>query len=138
MFLSFENNAHRTRQIGYFLPKVQMKDDNVMIDEQKFFDQLVKNDTRTYDNIGKVAMSQRDDYTTDCLLDYPYFKENYMLIGKDLNKKQALDAHPKAIQQISFTGSLSRDSIADITDFFIIEEAKETALDFSERPVKVL
>ena len=65
--LSFENNAHRTRDIGYFLPKVEIKDYNAMIGEQNFFDQPVKNDLRTYDNIRKIAIGQGDDYTSDCL-----------------------------------------------------------------------
>ena len=46
-----------------------------MIDTQKFFDQPVKSDMRTYDNIQKIANYQLDDYTTDCLLDYHYFKD---------------------------------------------------------------
>ena len=54
---------------------------------------------RTYDNIRKIATDQRDDYATGCLLDYPYFKENYKLIAIDLSKQQALDADPKEIQQ---------------------------------------
>ena len=44
-----------------------------MINGQNFFDQLVKNDLITYDNIKKSAVGQGDDYTTGCLLDYPYF-----------------------------------------------------------------
>ena len=45
-----------------------------------------------------------DDYITGCLLSQPYYKENYLLIAIDLSKNQALDADPKAIQQINFTG----------------------------------
>ena len=51
-----------------------MKDYNVMIDGQNFFDQTVKNDLRAFDNIPKIATGQGDDYTTGCLLDYHYFK----------------------------------------------------------------
>ena len=40
---------------------------------KKFLDQPVKNDFRTYDNIQKIAIGQGDDYTTGCLLEYPYF-----------------------------------------------------------------
>ena len=58
--LSFEKSAHRTAHRRYFLPIVKMKDYNVMIDE-KFFDQPVKNDPRTYDNIRKIATGQGDD-----------------------------------------------------------------------------
>ena len=70
------------------------------------------------------------------MLDYPYFKENYKMIAIDLSKQQALDADPGAIQQISFTENLDR--AGNITIFFIIEEAKETALDFSQGTVKFL
>ena len=96
-----------------------------MIDGQNVFDQPVKNDLRTYENVRNDY--QGDDYTTGCPLDYPYFKENYKLIAIDLSKQQALDANPKAIQQINFTGNLDRPR--QTTLFFIIEEAKETILD---------
>ena len=46
-----------------------------MIVGLKFYDQPVKNDLITYDNIWKIATGQGDDYTTGCLLDYPYFKK---------------------------------------------------------------
>ena len=82
--LSFENNAHRTGPTVYFPPKVEIRDYNVMIDVQNFFDQLVKNDLRTYDNIRKMMIGQGDDYATSCLLDFPCFKENYKLISIDL------------------------------------------------------
>ena len=62
------------------------------------------------------------------MLDYPYFKENYKMIATDLSKQEGLDADPRAIQQISFTANLDR--AGNTTMFFIIEEAKETALDF--------
>ena len=52
------------------------------------------------------------------------------MIAIDLSKQQTLDADPKAIQQIDFTANLDRDG--DITMFSIIEEAKETILDFSQ------
>ena len=70
------------------------------------------------------------------LLDYPYFKDSYKMIAKDLSKQQALDADPRAIQQINLTANLDRAGNTRI--YFILEEAKETKLDFSERTVKVL
>ena len=54
--------------------------------------------TKTYKNIRKIATGQGDDYTTGCLLDYSYFKENYKMIAIDLSKQQVLDADPRAIQ----------------------------------------
>ena len=90
-----------------------------------------KNDLKTYDNIRKTATGQDDDYTTGCLPGYPYFKK-YKLAAIDLNKQQKLDADLKAIQSIHFTGNLTRRT------HFIIEEVKETVLEFSKRTVKVL
>ena len=100
-----------------------------MIDGKNFFDQPIDSMAKTYENIRKIAIGQGDDYTTGCLLDYTYFKENYKLIAIDLRKEQELDPDPRAIQQINFTANLDRNNGA--TMFFIIEEAKETAFEFS-------
>ena len=107
-----------------------------MIDGRNFFDQPINSMTKTYENIRKIATGQGDDYTTGCLLDYSYFKENYKMIAIDLSRQNELDADPRAIQQINFTANLDR--AGNTTMFFIIEEAKETVLDFSQRTVKVL
>ena len=58
------------------------------------------------------------------------------MIAEDLSKQQALDADPTAIQQISFTANLDRAGNARI--YFILEEAKETILNFSQGTVNVL
>ena len=57
-------------------PKVEIKDYKEYIDGKSIVDQPVKDSLRTYDSIQKVATGQEDDYPTDCLLVYPYFKEN--------------------------------------------------------------
>ena len=67
-----------------------------MINGRDFFDQPIKNDLKAHDNIRKIATGQGDDYTTGCLLDYPYFKRYYKLIAIDLSKQQKLEADPKA------------------------------------------
>ena len=66
--LSFENKDDRTVHAKYYLPTVEIKGYNIMIDGQNVFHQPVKNDLRTYDNIWKIAIGQGDDYTTGCLL----------------------------------------------------------------------
>ena len=76
--------------------------------EKTFFDQPVKDNKVTYENIRKIVTGQGDDYTTGCLFDYPYFKDSYKMIVVDLSKQQALDADPKSNQQISFTANLDR------------------------------
>ena len=107
-----------------------------MIDGRNFFDQPINSMTKTYKNIRKVAIGQGDDYATGCLLDYPYFKDHYKMIPIDLSKQQALDADPSAIQHINFTANLDRNG--NTTMFFLIEEAKETALNFLKGDVKFL
>ena len=107
-----------------------------MIDGKNFFDQPINSDLKTYENIRKIATGQGDDYTTGCLLDSSYFKDYYKIIAIDLSKQKVLDEDPRKIQQINFTANLDR--AGDTTMSFIIEEAKETVLDFSQGPVNVL
>ena len=134
--LAFENENDRTSHSTYYLPKVELKDYNVMIDGANFFDQPIKSMNKTYENIGKIATGKGDDYTNVCLLDYHYFKENCKMIAIDLSRQNELDADPRAIQQINFTANLDR--AGNTTIFFIIEEAKETIFEFSKGTVKFL
>ena len=93
--LAFENDDQRISNNRYYVPNVEIKDYNVMINGKNFFDQSVKNDRITYENIRKIAAGQGDDYTTCCLLDYIYFKKYYKMSAVDLSKQQALDVDPK-------------------------------------------
>ena len=74
-----------------------------MIDGKNVCDHPVKGSVRTSD---KIATGQVDDYTTGCLSDYNNFNKYYKAIAIDLSKQQAINADPKAIQQIHFTGNL--------------------------------
>ena len=107
-----------------------------MIDGKIFFYQPIKNNKVTYENIRKIAIGQGDYYTTGCLLDYIYFKKYCKMIAIDLSRQQALDADPKAIQQINFTANLDRPGNTRL--YFILEEAKNTIFEFSQGTVKVL
>ena len=78
-----------------------------MINGRDFFDQPIKNDLKAYDNIRKIATGQGDDYTTGCLLDYPYFKRYYKLIAIDLSRQQKTDDDPKARRKFNFTGNFT-------------------------------
>ena len=71
-----------------------------------------------------------------CLLEYSYLMDTYKMIAVDLSKQQALDADPRAIQQINFTANLDRAGNTRV--YFILKEAKETILDFSQGTLKVL
>ena len=107
--LPFEDDAQRISNKRYYIPNVETKGYNVMINGRNLFDQPVKNDKVTYEKIRKIAICQGDDYTTGYLLGYTYFKKFYKMIAIDLSKQQALDADPRAIQQIIFTANLDRD-----------------------------
>ena len=93
-----------------------------------FFEQPIKNDLIIYSNIRKITTGQDDDYTTVCLQNYTFLKNCYKMIAIDLSKQQALDADPKAIQQLRFIANLNQ--AGNTTMFFIIEEAKESILNF--------
>ena len=80
--------------------------------------------SKTYENIRKIATGKGDNYTTGCLLDYPYFKQNYKMITIDLSRQNELDVDPRAMQQINFTANL--DGAGNTTVFFIVKEGKET------------
>ena len=134
--LAFENYSHKISTRRYNPPTVEIKDYNIMINGENFFDQRIKNNKVTYENIRKSATGQGDDYATGCLLDYSYFADTYKMIAVDLSKEQALDADPRAIQQINFAANLDRAGYTRV--YFILEEAKETILDFSQGTVKVL
>ena len=114
LVLSFESEEQMKSYKRYNLLTVDIK--NVMIDGQNFFDQPVRNNITTYNSIQKTATGQGDDYTNGCLLKYDYFKNYYKMIAIDLRKQQVVDANPKSIQQINFTGNLERQA----TMFFII------------------
>ena len=134
--LAFEDDAQRTSNSGYYLRNVEIKDYNTMINGENVYDQPVKNNKVTYENIRKIATGQGDCYTTGCLLDYSYFMDAYKVIAADLSKQQVLDANPRAIQQINFTANLDR--ARDTRIYFILEEAKETISVFSQGTAKVL
>ena len=121
---------------GYYLPNVEIKNYNVMINGENYFDQPIKDYKVTYENIRKIATGREDDYTTGCLLDYSYFKDSYKMIAVDLSKQQALDADPRVIQKINFTANL--DIVGNTRIYFILAEAKETKRGFSQGTVKVL
>ena len=106
-YLAFGDDTQRTSTKRYYIPNIEIKDYNVMIGGKNLFDQSVKNDKVTY---------------------YIYFKNYYKMIAVDLSKQQALDADPIAIQQNNFTANLDR--AGNTRFYFILEEAKETVLNF--------
>ena len=107
-------------------------EETLMINHQPIND-LIKQ----YDEVRKVSTGQGDDYTTGSLLDYAYFKDNYRLIVVDLSKQKALDADPRAIQQIVFQGVVGGDDNTKISLYTILKQSKETVLEFYKGTAKV-
>ena len=71
-------------------------------------------------------------------MDYAYFKDNYKLIAVDLSKQKALDADPRANQQIVFQGVVAGNDDTKIRLYTILEQSKETMLEFSKGTAKIL
>ena len=69
----------------HYVPNVRIKDFNVLIDGKSFFDLPVKNEEEARGKI--IEMSNKNDYTTGNLLDFPYFKKHYKLIAIGLSKQ---------------------------------------------------
>ena len=109
-----------------------------MIDGRNFYDQSINDLIKQYDQVRKVSIAYGDDYATDCLLDYAYFKDNYKLIAIDLSKQKALDADPRAIQQIVFQGLVGGENNTKIRLYTILEKSKETILEFAKGTARVL
>ena len=89
--LTFETNTeggHRDSFSRYYVPNVEIKDFNVLIDGKSFFDLPVKNEEEAYEKI--IEMSRNNDYTTGNLLNFAHFKEHYRLISIYLSKQTKL------------------------------------------------
>ena len=132
--LSFSRNNldddKRDSFSNYYVPNVEIKDFNVLIDGKSFFDLPVKNEEEAYQKI--IDMSNNNDYTTSNLLDFAYFKENYKLIATDLSKQTKL----KDPQRINFIGKLDKDNGA--TMFFITKKPEKTTFSFSQTSVTII
>ena len=123
--------CYRTSFSKYYVPKVKIKDFNVLIDVKPFFEIPVKNKEETYEAI--IEMSRSNDYTTGNLLDYEYFKDHYKVIAIDLSKQIELE-NLDLKQQINFIGRLEEDA----TMFFILDKKEETTFDFSQNSVVIV
>ena len=72
--LSFENQNDRTSFSKYYVPNVQIKNFDVLIDGKSFFDMPIKNGEEKYEQI--IEMGRNSDYTTDNLFDHKYFSKH--------------------------------------------------------------
>ena len=112
----------------YYVPNVEIKDFNVLIDGKSFFDLPVKNEEEAYEKIIKMS---NNDYTTGYLLDFAYFKQNFKLIVIDLSKQTKLK------DPTNFIGKLKNQDHG-ATMFFVMEKSEETTFNFSQTSVNIL
>ena len=124
--LAYQNVDERQSYDEFYLPKVMVKDYNVIIDKLAFFDLPIKTEEEAYEKI--IDINRNNEFTTGNLLDYDYFKKYYKLIAIDLSKQQVLQENEDLIQQINFIGKL--EEAANV--FIIIEKKENTILEFSQ------
>ena len=116
----------------YYVPKVQIKDFNVLIDGKSFFDLPIKIQKEAYEKIIETS-NNNNNYMTGNLLDFAYYKENYRLFAIDLSKQTKI----KDPQQLNFTGKIEEQNNG-VTMFFIIEKSEATTFEFLQNSVKIL
>ena len=132
--ISFENEDDRTSYYKYYVPSVEIKDYNVLIDGNAFFELPIQNIEETYEKIIQIT-DHSGYYTRGNLLDYEYFKKYYKLIAIDLSKQIELE-NKDIKQQINFIGNLYRDDGAVM--FFIIEKNEETIIEFLQNYASIV
>ena len=130
------NNGNRKSFSQFYLPRVMIKDFNVIIDKLAFFDLPIKSEEEVYEKI--IDISKNNEYTTGTLLDYEYFKKYYKLIAINLSKQQVLQENEDLIQQINFIGRLDINANASANVFIIIGKKKKNILEFSQNFANVL
>ena len=116
----------------FYLPKIMVKDFNVIINKLAFFDLPIKTEEEADEK--NINISRNNEFTTRNILDYDYFKKYYKLIAIDLSKQQVLQENEDLIQQINFIGRLEEAA----NTFIIIEKEEHTILEFSQNFANVL
>ena len=80
------NEPDKNSQQKYYLPRIDLKKYNVIIDGRNFYDNPIESDIEKYRELKKVMIGTGEDYTTGSLLDYNYFNKHYKLVAVDLSK----------------------------------------------------
>ena len=95
--LAYQTADDRQSFSQFYLPKVMVKDFNVIINKLAFFDLPIKTEEEVYEKI--IDISRNNEYTTGNLLDYDNFKKYYQLIAKDLSKQQVSQENEDLIKK---------------------------------------
>ena len=130
--LTYQTANDRQSHSQFYLPRVMVKDFNVIIDKLAFFDLPIKTKEEAHEKI--IDISRNNEHTTGNLIDYDYFKNYYKLIAIDLRKQQELQENEDLIQQINLIEKL--EEAANV--FIIIEKKENTILEFSQNLANVI
>ena len=82
------NQYTRDSRRKYYLPRIDFKKYNVIIDGRNFYDNPIESDIEKYRELKKVMIGKGEDCTTGSLLDYDYFNKHYKLVAVDLSKRK--------------------------------------------------
>ena len=126
--LDFEDEDDRSSYYKYYTPTVEIKDYNVLIDQQPFYETAIKNKEETYKTITELV--RNDMFTAGNEFNYEYFCTNYKLIAIYLSRQSSDFKN----QQINFIGRLEQGG----TIFFIVEEKHTTKLEFLQNSLSVV
>ena len=118
----------------YAIPRVNLTRFNVLIDGRNFYDQPISDEIKKYDELIKLCTGKSEDYTTECLLDFLYYKNHYLVKACGLSKQIELDSDPHVIEQIEIKFMLNTDTQILI----ILEKSKEAILEFYKGTTKLL
>ena len=117
--LAYQDADDRQSFSQFYLPRVMVKDFNVIIDKLAFFDLPIKTEEEVYEKV--IDISRNNEYTTGNLLDDDYFKKYYKIFAIDLSKQKVLQENEDLIQKINFIGRLT-----EAANVFIIIQKKNT------------
>ena len=131
---SGNNRVERDSHQKYFLPRINLIKSNVLVDGCNFYDQPISDKIRKYDEVRKLTIGKCDDYTTECLLDYKYFRDHFLIAACNLQQQKELDADPRSVQQIEANFMLNINSQI----LPVLQKSKDTLLEFYKGTAKLL
>ena len=126
--LAFPNEGDRRSFSKYYTPTVEIKDYNIIIDGEPFYEIPIKNKEETYKAITELIRS--DILRTGNKFNFDHFSEHYKLIAIDLSKQKS----DLKNQQINYTGKLEQNPAI----FFISEEKETTGLNFLQNSLTIV
>ena len=126
--MAFPNEEDRRSFSKYYTPTVEIKDYNVIIDGEPFYEILIKNKGETYKAI--IELIRNDLLRTGNEFNFDYFSEHYKLIAIDLSKQKS----DLKNQEINFIGRLEQNA----TIFFVVEEKETIGLKFLQNSLTIV